>query len=154
MIRRKRAWIRFRPCRRAAERSGNFCGLGVTLYNPFSNLAGPRTPLGNGCQIPAINPAAQALLAYIPLPNVPGQTAQNYLLQATTPHNTDSFNIHVLHTINAKFNLNVGYNFSSPRQDTLGAFPIFAGGQPHGARTSILGLTHNWSPQIYGKHAI
>ena len=29
----------------AAERSGNFCGLGITLYNPFSNLAGPRARL-------------------------------------------------------------------------------------------------------------
>ena len=120
----------------AAERSGNFCGLGVTLYNPFSNLAGPRTPLGNGCQIPVINPASQALLAYIPLPNVPGQTAQNYLLQASTPQNTDSLNIHVLHTINAKFNLNVGYNFNSSRQDTLGSVSRYSRAQPHGARTS------------------
>ncbi len=132
----------------AAERSGNFCGLGVTLYNPFSNLAGPRTPLGNGCQIPAINPASEALLDYIPLPNVPGQTAQNYLLQASTPHNTDSFNIHVLHTINAKFNLNVGYNFSSSRQDTLGAFPDIRGRTTTRGQNVDIGLTHNWSPKF------
>ncbi len=64
----------------AAERTGNFCGLGITLYDPFSNFTGPRTPLGNGCQIPTINTAAAGLLAFYPMPNLPG-TVQNYLLQ-------------------------------------------------------------------------
>ena len=132
----------------AAERSGNFCGLGITLYNPFSNLAGPRTPLGNGCQVPNINPASAALLSYIPLPNVPGQTAQNYLLQSVVPHNTDGVNVHILHTINAKFNLNVGYNFNSSRQDTLGAFPDIHGRTTSRSQSVDLGLTHNWSPRF------
>ena len=132
----------------SAERNGDFCGLGITLYDPFSNLAGTRTPLGNGCQIPTINPASEALLSYIPLPNVAGQTAQNFLLQSTTAHNTDSFNIHVLHTINAKFNLNVGYNFSSSRQDTLGAFPDIRGRTTTRGQNVDLGLTHNWSPKF------
>jgi hypothetical protein len=131
-----------------AERSGNFCGLGITLYNPFSSLAGPRTALGNGCQIPAINPASEALLSYYPLPNVPGQTAQNYVLQATTPQNTEGFNIHLLHTINAKFNLNIGYNFSSSRQDTLGAFPDIRGRTTTRGQNVDWGLTHNWSPKF------
>ncbi len=59
-----------------AERSGDFCGLGVTLYNPFSNFSGPRTPLGNGCQIPTINSAAAGLLAYYPEPNQPWHRAE------------------------------------------------------------------------------
>jgi hypothetical protein len=132
----------------AAERSGNFCGLGITLYDPYSNLAGPRSPLGNGCQVPTINSASRALLAYIPLPNVPGQTAQNFLLQATTPHNTDGINLHILHTINAKFNVNLGYNFNSSRQDTLGAFPDIRGRQTTRSQSVDLGLTHNWSPKL------
>ena len=131
-----------------AERSGNFCGLGIALYDPYSNLAGPRAPLGNGCQIPTINSASQALLAYIPLPNVAGQTAQNFLLQATTPHGTDGFNIHLLHTFNAKFNINVGYNFNSSRQDTLGTFPDIRGRQTTRSQSVDLGLTHNWSPKL------
>ena len=47
---------------------------------------------------------------------------RNYLLQATTPSNTDSVNVHVLHTLNAKFNLNGGYNFNSVRENTLSNF--------------------------------
>ena len=88
------------------------------------------------------------LLAYIPLPNVPGQTAQNYLLQSTVPHNTDGVNIHVLHTINAKFNVNGGYNFNSTRQDTLGTFPDIRGAHTSRSQSVDLGLTHNWSPKL------
>jgi len=131
-----------------AERSGDFCGLGITLYNPFSNLSGPRAPLGNGCQIPSINPAAQGLLAYDPLPNVPGALTQNYLLQATTPSNSDRVNLHVIHTINAKFNVNGGYNFSSQRQNTLGNFADIAGTQSTRSQNVTLGLSHNWSSHL------
>ncbi len=110
----------------ATERTGDFCGLGVTLFDPFSNFTGPRTPLGNGCQIPNINSAAAGLLTFYPEPNLPG-TVQNYLLQTTVPVNSDILSIHILHTINAKFSLNGGYNLSSTRQDTFGSFPSTAG---------------------------
>ncbi len=131
-----------------AEREGNFCGLGITLYDPFSNVSGPRTPLGNGCQIPTINSAAQGLLAYIPLPNVPGQTAQNFLLQTTVPVNTDRVNFHLLHTINSKFSVNVGYNLNSNREDTFGSFPDVRGHQSTRSQNVDLGLTHNWTPKL------
>jgi trimeric autotransporter adhesin len=139
----------------ADERSGNFCnvGNGFTLYDPTSNISGPRTVLGNGCQIPAINSAANGLLTYIPLPNIPEQTGPrgqtyNYLLEATTPQNTDTLNLHILHTINSKFSLNGGYNLNSQRQDTLGNFASIAG---HGSTLSqnvSLALNHNWSPTM------
>ena len=65
-------------------------------------------------------PRPQGLLKYIPLPTPrqrPNGIVQNYLLQATTPSNTDRVNSHILHTINAKFNVNGGYNFSSQRAE-------------------------------------
>lgn len=131
-----------------AERGGNFCGTGTTLFNPFSSLSGPRAPLGtNGCQVPSgmMDNAAQGLLNFIPLPNIPGQSIQNYVLQTTTPLNTDLVNIHVLHTINAKFSLNVGYNFNSQREDTLGNFADIAGRQSTRSQNVDLSLIHNWS---------
>ena len=130
------------------EREGDFCGVGVSLYNPFSNLAGTRTPLGtNGCQIPTgmLNSAAQGLLNFIPMPNVAGQTVQNYILQTTTPENTDLVNVHVLHTINAKLSLNIGYNFNSQRQNTLGNFADIAGTSSTRSQNVDVSLTHNWS---------
>src|SRR5580692_10503104 len=131
----------------AAERSGDFCGLGVTLFDPFSNFTGPRTPLGNGCQVPVINSAAAGLLAFYPQPNLPG-TVQNYLLQTTVPVNSDNLNIHILHTINAKFSLNGGYNLSSTRQQTFGSFPSTAGNQSTLNQAVTLGLSHNWTAHV------
>lgn len=134
-----------------AERGGDFCALGITLYNPFSNLSGPRTPLGtNGCQVPTgmIDTAAEGLLNFIPMPNVPGQNVQNYLLQTTTPLDTDLVNLHVLHTINAQFSLNVGYNFNSERESTLGDFADIAGHQSTRSQNVDLSLIHNWSTHL------
>jgi trimeric autotransporter adhesin len=131
----------------AAERTGNFCGLGVTLYDPFSNFTGPRTPLGNGCQLPTINTAAAGLLAFYPTQNLPG-TVQNYLLQTTVPINSDTLNLHVLHTINSKFSLNVGYNLNSQRQNTFGNFPDTAGTSSTLSQSVTLGLSHNWTSHL------
>jgi hypothetical protein len=130
-----------------AERSGDFCGLGVTLYNPFSNFSGPRTPLGNGCQIPTIDSAAAGLLAYDPEPNQPG-TVQNYLLQTTVPVNSDTVNLHVIHTINSKFSVTGGYNVSWQRSNTFGNFQDTAGTSNALSQSATLGLTHNWSPYL------
>ncbi|MGD0545440.1 MAG: carboxypeptidase regulatory-like domain-containing protein [Candidatus Acidiferrales bacterium] len=131
----------------AAERSGDFCGLGVTIYNPVSNFTGPRTPLGNGCQVPSINSAAAGLLAFYPLPNLPG-TVQNYLLQTTVPINNDLLNLHVLHTINSKFSLNGAYNLNSQRQNTFGNFLTTAGTQSSLSQSVTLGLSHNWTSHL------
>src|SRR6202789_4505725 len=131
----------------AAERTGNFCGLGVTLFDPFSNFSGPRTPLGNGWQVPTINTAAAGLLAFYPMQNLPG-TVQNFLLQTTVPINSDTLNLHVLHTINSKLSLNGGYNLSSQRQNTFGNFPDTAGTQSTLSQSVTLGLAHNWTSRL------
>jgi hypothetical protein len=131
----------------AAERAGNFCGLGITLFNPFSNFSGPRTPLGNGCQIPTINTAAAGLLAFYPMPNLPG-TVQNYLLQTAVPVNSDTLNLHLLHTINSKLSLNGGYNLNSQRQNTFGNFLNTAGTSSTLNQSVTLGLSHNWTSRL------
>ncbi len=142
------------------ERNGNFCSVGhnFTLYNPFSNLSNPSSPrtiLGNGCQIPGsqIDSAANGLLAFIPPPNIPAQSGPlgqtyNYLLQSTTPQNTDTVNLHVLHTINSKFNVNGGYNLSSSRVDTLGDFASIRGNESTLSQNVNLSLNHNWTPSM------
>src|ERR1700735_4441806 len=131
----------------AAERSGDFCGLGVTIFNPFSNFSGPRTPLGNGCQIPTINSAAAGLLAFYPQAHLRG-TVQNFLLQTTVPINSDILNFHVLHTINSKFSLNGGYNLSSTRENTFGNFLSTAGTESILNQSVTLGLSHNWTAHL------
>ncbi|MDE3171058.1 MAG: TonB-dependent receptor, partial [Acidobacteriota bacterium] len=133
------------------ERHGYFCG--TALFQPFSNpSAAYPTVADSNCaggvaqQVP-VSSAAAGLLAYIPKPNLPG-TVQNFLLQATAPSNADTLNVHVLHTINAKFNVNGGYNFESERADTLSNYPGIGGRESTRDQSVDLGLLHNWTPRL------
>jgi hypothetical protein len=137
----------------AAERAGDFSGIGAQLFDPYSNIAGPRTSFGSVIPTADINPAAAALLQYVPLPNLPG-TVQNYQLQTTTPIQTDSVNAHVLHTINSKFNLNVGYNFNSVRQTAISSFLDFGSHSSTRNQNVTLGLTQNWSPRLVNSTSV
>ncbi len=133
------------------ERQGIFCG--TTLYQPFSSPGTPFPTVSPGCQQVPVSTISQALLAFIPAPNVPCTAAgcpvtRNYLLQATTPSNTDSLNLHVLHTLNTKFNLNGGYNFNSVRENTLSNFLDTAGNESTRNQGFNLSLAHNWSPRL------
>jgi trimeric autotransporter adhesin len=133
-----------------AERGGLFCGA-ATIFEPFTTIPFPSA--GAGCQqIPAgefeTNKAVQGLLGFIPLPNLPSAAGQNYLLQSTTPLNSDIVSTHVLHTINSKFNLNGAYNFSSQRINTLSNFIGIGGHQSTRNQSVDLGLSHNWSPRL------
>jgi trimeric autotransporter adhesin len=133
-----------------AERGGLFCG-GSTIFEPFTTVPFPTS--GPGCQqIPtsefATNKAVQGLLSFIPMPNLPSATGQNYLLQSTTPLNSDILSTHILHTINARFNVNGGYNFSSQRINTLSNFVGIGGHQSTRNQSVDLGLSHNWSPRL------
>jgi hypothetical protein len=138
------------------ERKGLFCG--ATLYQPFSSPATPFPTVpdtncagGIAQQIP-ISSAAAGLLAYIPKPNFSNPevfgSAQNFLLQATEPANTDNVNVHVLHTINSRFNLNGGYNFESERGTNLSNYPGIGGTESTRDQNVDLGLSHNWSPRL------
>jgi hypothetical protein len=137
----------------AAERAG--CFPAGTVNMPFSTVAytNPGTCGAGDVQVP-INPAAAGLLGFIPLANVtaqPGQSgtlAQNYLLQSTTPLNSDVLSTHILHTINSKWNWNGGYNISSTRINTLSNFADIGGNQATLNQSVQLGLSHNWSPRL------
>jgi hypothetical protein len=76
----------------ALERTGDFSDLsGVTIYDPLSRNAGTgvRTPFP-GNKINAINPTAQFLLKYIPLPTLPG-TLNNFIKATSTGGDTDQY---------------------------------------------------------------
>jgi trimeric autotransporter adhesin len=142
------------------ERNGLFCLANAgapSLFEPFSasvpfpTVSDANCASGAAQQIGPINSAAQGLLGFIPKPNVPGEgpnQAQNYLLQATTPLSSNLVNIHVLHTINAKFNLQVGYNYNGSGSDTLGNFAQVGGTSATRNQNLDLGLTQTWSPNF------
>jgi len=139
----------------ADERNGFFCLANAstpTLFQsftttPYPTVSDTNCSSGSAQQVP-VNNVAQGLLKYIPQPTSPTSIVQNYLLQATTPSNTDGVNIHVLHTINAKFNFNVGYNFNSQRSNSLSNFAGIGGNNSTRSQNVSLALSHNWSPRL------
>jgi outer membrane receptor protein involved in Fe transport len=75
----------------AALRAGDFTGTGTVIYNPRTGNADGtgRTPFANQAAIP-IDPIAAKILALIPAPTGPGNTA-NYFKSATQKLNRNNF---------------------------------------------------------------
>jgi trimeric autotransporter adhesin len=141
----------------AAERMGDFSADNVQLYNPASNLTGPRTLMPNtGCAqdlanapgtcIPTsmISQQSLSLLQYIPLPNLPGQTL-NFHLQTNLPSLSQRLNIHITHQISAKLSLAANYNFSNGTSHSLSSFPGIEGNTFSRGQSVMVGLTQNWT---------
>jgi hypothetical protein len=149
-----------------AERNGDFSADNVLLYDPLSNLHGPRTLMTNaGCYqatpssplppagtcIPTnmISQQTTNLLNYIPLPNIPetnfGGRNINYHLQTNVPGLSNRLNVNVMHQISPKLSLQVNYNLSNATSHSLNNFPgiesnVFTRGQ-----SAMIGLTQNWT---------
>lgn len=153
------------------ERGGDFRGLTsptgtpITIFNPVTGQ-----PFANNT-LTTISPQAQALLNYFPEPNLPGLTQNfHYITSATT--DTDSISFRLIHnfvpgangpimigpggggfgggggrgggTRRPRNNLNVGFNWSRSKAETIGALPALAGN----TNTQGWNGTAGW---IYGK---
>jgi hypothetical protein len=137
----------------AAERGGDFSGLTqngnpITIYNPQTGQPFP----GNTIDPSLISAEAKALLAYMPLPNMPG-ALQNYQYLTTNEANTDNISFRLVEnfipnaaTANSRTggggpgggggggrrngprnNLAIGFNFTRNNSDLVNPFPSLAG---------------------------
>lgn len=132
----------------AVTPSGPFAGTVPTLYNPFSNPAGPRTAFaGNVIPSNMIDKAAAGLLAYIPLPNLPG-SVQNYHLQESLPSANDRVMARIGHEISEKDNVSVFYFFNSSRSNGVGNFPALTSTNSVRSHSLNLGETHTFNPHL------
>ncbi len=149
-----------------AERNGDFSADNFQLYDPLSNLTGPRSLMTNvGCYqaapasplpppgtcIPTnrISTQAMNLLAYIPMPNIPvtnvaGQNF-NYHLQTNVPGLSNRLNVNVTHQISSKLSLAVNYNLSDATSHSLSSFPGIEGNTFTRGQSVMIGLTQNWT---------
>lgn len=130
-----------------AERQGDFTARGVQLYNPLSNLAGPRTPMGSVIPASLLNPTALALLNLVPLPNLPG-LVQNYHRQAALAQTMDRVNVRVLHTISPNLNLQGIYNLVEFTGQNATPYPSLSSQQSDRAQNFTFGLSQNWSSHL------
>ena len=105
----------------AAERSGNLNGLvqGLGLgpvMNPFTGTAFANNTIPTGSCAACINPVAQALLNYYPLPNANlgvVNPSYNYQTLVPNPSNSNGFDLRLDHNINSKQQLYVRYSFKN-----------------------------------------
>lgn len=128
--------------------SGPFAGQSPVIYEPQSGALGPRTPFpGNAIPMAMQNPAAVALLAYIPTPNLPG-TVQNYHLQESLPSDNDRLMVRIGQQISAKDNASAFYFFNSARSDSVSSFPAFTSNNSTRGQNLNLTETHTFKPQL------
>ncbi len=104
-----------------AERDGNLNGLVQALgagpvINPFTGGAFPNNTIPTGTCQACINPVAQALLSYYPLPNANlgvVNPSYNYQTLVPIPSNSNGFDIRLDHNINSKQQIYARYSFKN-----------------------------------------
>ena len=120
----------------AAERNGNLSDLGAAIFDPCTgtncNIApASRTQFPNAT-IPTslLSPQAEALLAYIPFPNIASATGANpnYAASGAGIVNWNGFDTRVDRYQTEKLHMFGRYSFLQVSQTNPGAFGLEAGG--------------------------
>ncbi len=147
------------------ERSGNFSQIGSTGTSSVLPIYDPTTSLncasgGGACraaflgnQIPAarLDPTAQALLSYMPMPNSPGNSFGNYVESYSTGGNVNQINERVDYDISSKQRLYGRYTRSHVLSLPDSPFPDICGDrctEDTVANQAGLGDTFTISPTI------
>jgi hypothetical protein len=142
----------------AAERKGDFSGAIIesgqykgtvpVIYDPQSNLPGPRTAFsGNVIPPVRLNSAAAGLLPYIPPSNLAG-TVQNFHLQESLPSANDRVMARIGQQINSKDSLNAMYFFNSARSQSVSGFPKLTSHSSTRGQNLSLSETHTFNPHV------
>ncbi len=122
------------------ERSGNFSqtvvdGKPVEIYDPATGLPFPNATIPQNM----VNSASQGLLAYIPLPNLPGQF-QNFRLVTAAKSDSNDFNVRLNQALGSasassgrgrsrgpQNNLNIGFHYHESDQTLTNPYPSVGG---------------------------
>ncbi|HKD05014.1 MAG TPA: carboxypeptidase regulatory-like domain-containing protein [Bryobacteraceae bacterium] len=116
----------------AAERAGDFSGVGQPIFNPATN-----SPfIGNVIPASQINQTAVSLLSFIPLPNAPG-LRNNYQLIGANPSNSDNLQVVVNQNITSKDRLNANVSFQDRNSENVQAFGFVDPSNGSGLNSSL-----------------
>lgn len=131
--------------------SGPLAGTTPVIFDPASGGAdrlGPRTAfIGNQIPTSRFDPAAVALLKFIPLPNLAG-SVQNFHLQEALPSANDRVMGRIGHQISDKDSLNAFYFFNSSRSNSVTTFPALTSSTSVRSQNLNLGETHIFDPHL------
>jgi Carboxypeptidase regulatory-like domain len=107
--------------------TGNFSGLGTTIYNPYSTSTSAggtvRNPFPSN-QVPAslLDPAAVKLVKLLPVPTSSGAT-NNYIYNGNLTQQTDQFDVRVDQNLGASDRLFGRYGYDNSTQVVPGIVP-------------------------------
>jgi hypothetical protein len=121
------------------ERNGDFSAVGVQLVNPNNGQPIPGNNFKNAGL--TIDPIAQGLLPYLPLPNVTATSSnpQNFRFVTSTLNDSDDLNVHVMRALGGastapqrgrrgpRNNLNIGFHYHSASANVTNPFPSVGG---------------------------
>jgi hypothetical protein len=131
----------------AVERQGNFsqsvqAGGSAEIYDPTTHqpFAADAIPASR------IDPVAQKLLSYFPLPNQPG-LVNNYQFRASVPQNTDNGGLRIQRNITRKDRLAFRINFQRRDGDLAQPFGFVDTISGSGLNTD-LSWSRNFSPHV------
>jgi len=132
-----------------AERTGNFQGTGITIYDPSTTdaITGNRQPFANDA-IPNIDPVAAALMAKFPHANLPGLT-NNLLATDLSTIGINQYNARIDHTFGSNDNIFLrGSIFDANEFDPFGSGALnetLLPGFGYNLRTHTDNLSASWS---------
>jgi hypothetical protein len=131
----------------AAERGGDFSQLltnstPTVIYDPTTGMPFP----GNIIPSNRINPAAQALLAYIPLPTYSG-VVQNYRNVTSTPSNNGNLGVRLNTPLSTKDRLNFNVQFQDRNSESEQLFGFRDPSTGTGLSASA-GWSHSFAPRF------
>ena len=103
--------------------TGDFSGLGTTIYDPTTSLNGLRTPFaGNVIPASRLDPAAGKLASLLPTPTSPGAT-RNFLYNPSVTQQTDQFDGRIDQNIGASDRFFGKYSFDNSTLISPGLLP-------------------------------
>ena len=131
-------------------RAGPLAGQTVTLYDPLSPAS--SFPLG---RIPSsrLNPAAVALLKYIPLPNLPG-SVQNFTMQRGLINTSDGLSARINTRLSSKSNAFFNYGLRMGDGISSQIFPGLDTDRSNRSQNFGLGGMYRFKPRIIATYRV
>jgi Carboxypeptidase regulatory-like domain/TonB-dependent Receptor Plug Domain len=113
---------------RAMVKSGDFSGLGVPIFDPFTLVPGPNNTMIRAQfpdnRIPAnrLDPVAAKLMDLLPTPTSPDST-RNFVFTPTGMQRTDQFDVRVDQNVGASDRLFVKFSYDNSTELVPGTLP-------------------------------
>lgn len=132
---------------RQMVQTGNFSGLGVTVYDPETLHTGPKgAPIrdafaGNRIPLQRLDPAAVKLMGLLPQPTSPAAT-RNFVFNPNIQQRTDQFDARIDQNVGSADRLFFKYSYDNTNLTTPGLLPVAANpGVPIGEFLSANGAS-------------